>query len=303
MRKTNFIRILKSGWQSFWRNYWLTTATVAVMTLALLVVAGLSLFNVMMQSVSTDLQDRVDISVYFNQDIEETKILQVRQELVGLDEVKSVDYISQEEALKQFKEKHQDSKVLMQSLDELEKNPFQPSLNIKAKESSQYEAIANYLNQDRFGGLIAKVNYQQNRAIIERLTNLTSNIERGGIAISLVLGLLAILVSFNTIRLTMYTWRDEISVMKLVGASNWFIRGPFLVEGIIYGLSAALITLLLLYPALIFVSPRITSFLPGVDLLYFYQTNFWQFLVLMLGVGVLLGGVSSLIAIRRYLRV
>lgn len=303
MLKTNFIRILKSGWQSFWRNYWLTTATVAVMTLALLVVAGLSLFNVMMQSVSTDLQDRVDISVYFNQDIEETKILQVRQELVGLDEVKSVDYISQEEALKQFKEKHQDSKVLMQSLDELEKNPFQPSLNIKAKESSQYEAIANYLNQDRFGGLIAKVNYQQNRAIIERLTNLTSNIERGGIAISLVLGLLAILVSFNTIRLTMYTWRDEISVMKLVGASNWFIRGPFLVEGIIYGLSAALITLLLLYPALIFVSPRITSFLPGVDLLYFYQTNFWQFLVLMLGVGVLLGGVSSLIAIRRYLRV
>jgi len=302
MSKTTFFRIIKSGWQSFWRNYWLTTATVAVMTLALLVASFLMLFNVVTQAVGVNLQERVDISVYFNQDTAEAKVLQVRQELVGLKEVKSADYVSQDDALKQFRAKHQDSQVLMQSLEELQKNPFQPSLNIKANDASQYETIANYLGQDRFRGIIGKINYQQNKVIIERLTNLTRNIEAGGVAISLVLGLLAILVSFNTIRLTMYTWRDEISVMKLVGASNWFIRGPFLVEGIMYGLSAGLITLLFIYPVLWLVSPKITSFLPGVDLLYFYQVNFWQFLLLLLGVGITLGGISSLIAIRRYLR-
>lgn len=302
MFKINIFRIIKSGWQGFWRNYWLSTATVAVMTLTLLVIAGLSLFNVMTQAVVENLENRVDISVYFNQDTEETKILKVRQELVELSEVKSVEYVSQDEALRRFRERHKDSAVLLQSLQELDQNPLQASLNIKARYASQYEVVANYLSQDRFRGLVDKINYKQNKEIIERLTRLTSSLQRGGWTVSAVLALLAILVTFNTVRLTMYNWRDEISVMRLVGASNWFIRGPFLVEGIIYGLVAGGITLILLYPILYLVSPKVTKFLPSVDLLYFYQVNFWQFLLLLLGIGIILGGVSSLIAIRRYLR-
>ncbi len=301
MNKTLF-RIIKSGWQGFVRNYWLSTATVAIMILALMGIAGLALFNVMTQAVVANLQNRVDISVYFNTDTDETKVLSVRQELVELSEVKSVDYVSQDEALKRFRERHKDSPVLLQSLQELEQNPLEASLNIKANYASQYEAIANYLAQDRFQGLIDKINYKQNQEIIARLTRLTGNIQNGGIIISLFLGLLAVLISFNTIRLTMYNWRDEISVMRLVGASNWFIRGPFLVEGVIYGLVAGAVTLLLIYPILFLISPKVTNFLPGVDLLYFYQINFWQFLLLLLGVGVALGGVSSFIAIRRYLK-
>ncbi|MBU1102813.1 ABC transporter permease [Patescibacteria group bacterium] len=296
------LRILKSGFQSFWRNYWLTTATVAIMILALLGIAGLALFNVMTQAVVANLENRVDISVYFNTDTDEAKILSIRQELVELNEVKSVDYVSQEEALKRFQERHKDNPVLMQSLQELESNPLEASLNIKARNATQYEAIANYLAQDRFQGAIDKINFNQNKEIIARLTRLTGNIQNGGLLISVFLGLLAMLVSFNTIRLTMFNWRDEISVMRLVGASNWFIRGPFLVEGIIYGVVSAAATLLLIYPILYVISPKVTSFLSGVDLLYFYQSNFWQFLLLLLGVGVALGGVSSLIAIRRYLR-
>jgi cell division transport system permease protein len=302
MFKTTFGRILKSGWQSFVRNYWLSTATVAVMILALLMIAALALFNVTMQAVAIDLQNRVDISVYFNQDTEETKILQVRQELVDLTEVKSIDYVSQEEALKRFQEKHQEDAVLMQSLQELDENPLQGSLNIKARYASQYESIANYLNDERFKGLIDKVDFKQNKEIINRLSSLTSNMQKGGLVVSLVLGLLAILVTFNTVRLTMYSWRDEISVMRLVGASNWFIRGPFVIEGVIYGVAAGLITLFMLYPLLLLFSSKITGFLPSVDLLYYYQVNFWQFTLLLLGVGVLLGSVSSLIAIRRYLK-
>ncbi len=302
MLKTNLYRILKSGWQSFIRNYWLSTATVAVMVLALLVIGGLLLFNVMTQAIVNNLEGRVDVSVYFNRDIEEAKVLAVRQELVELPEVKSVDYVSQDEALKNFQERHKENAVLMQSLQELDQNPLEASLNIKANYASQYEKITNYLSQERFQGLIDKVNYKQNKEIIDRLTSLTGNIQMGGLLASLFLGLLAVLVSFNTVRLTMYNWRDEISVMRFVGASNWFVRGPFLVEGVLYGLSAALITILLIFPVLFLVSPKITNFLPEVDLLYFYQANFWEFLFLLFSIGIILGGVSSLIAIRRYLK-
>jgi len=303
MLKTTVWRILKSGWQSFVRNYWLSTATVAVMILALLVVSGLLLFNVVTQAVVNNLESKVDVSVYFNKDADETKILKLRQELVDLGEVKSVDYVSQEEALKRFRERHKDNSVLLQSLQELDQNPLQASLNIKAHYASQYEAVSNYLAQDRFQGVIEKINYKQNKDIIDRLSRLTGNIQKGGIVISLFLALIAVLVSFNTIRLTMYNWRDEISVMRFVGASNWFIRGPFIVEGILYGLCAAIVTIVLIFPVLYFVSPKITSFLPEVDLMYFYQSNFLEFLILLFSIGIVLGGLSSFIAIRRYLKV
>ena len=302
MFKATLRRIIKSGWQGFWRNAWLSTATVAVMILALLVIGAVALFNVMTQAVVANLENRVDVSVYFNQGTDEKKILSIRQELVELDEVKNVDYVSQEEALKNFRERHKDNPVLLQSLQELDQNPLEASLNIKAHYAFQYEAIANYLSQDRFRGVIDKISYKQNKEIIDKLTRLTANLRNGGLIVSFFLALLAILVSFNTIRLTMFTWRDEISVMRLVGAGKWFIRGPFLVEGVIYGLVSAGATLILLWPILYFVSPKITKFLPEVDLLYFYQANFWEFFLLLLGVGIIIGGVSSLIAIRRYLR-
>ncbi|MDD2753580.1 MAG: permease-like cell division protein FtsX [Candidatus Portnoybacteria bacterium] len=302
MFKTTLFRIVKSGWQSFVRNYWLSAATVAVMILALFVIAGLTLFNVMTQAVVANLQNRVDVSVYFNKDTEEAKVLSVRQELVALPEVKSVDYVSQGEALKRFQELHKNNQVLLRSLQELDQNPLEASLNIKANQASQYEAISDYLSQDRFQGIIDKINYKQNKDIIGRLTRLTGNIQMGGFVISLFLGLLALLVTFNTVRLTMYTWREEISVMRFVGADNWFIRGPFVVEGVLYGIASAMTTIIVIFPILYFISPKITNFLPEVDLLFFYQTNFWQFILLLFGIGIVLGGVSSLIAIRRYLK-
>lgn len=302
MFKTTLFRIVKSGWQGFVRNYWLSTATVAVMILALFVIAGLALFNVMTQAIVANLEGRVDVSVYFNKDTEEAKVLQVRQELVSLPEVKSVEYVSQDEALKRFEERHKENQILLQSLQELDKNPLEASLNIKAKSTTQYEGISNYLSQDRFQGLTDKINYKQNKDIIGRLTRLTGNIQMAGFIVSFFLGLLAVLVTFNTVRLTMYTWREEISVMRFVGASNWFIRGPFLVEGMLYGVVAAITTIILIFPVLYFISPKITNFLPEIDLFYFYQTNFWQFLLLLFAIGIALGGVSSFIAIRRYLK-
>ena len=302
MFTTNLKRIIKVGFLNFVRNSWLAAATISIIVLTLITITGLVLLSVVTQSIVANLQNKVDISAYFNSTASEKDILAVRDDLVKMKEVNSVSYVSKEEALKKFKEKHADNETLMQSLQELNENPLQASLNIKAQMASQYQGIVNFLEQDKYKSLIDKINYYQNEKVIARVSNLASTIGRGGLLASLILALMAIFVTFNTIRLTMYNWKDEISVMRLVGASNWYIRGPFIVEGVIYGVLAAFVALLIIYPTLYFISPKVTSFLPEVDLLYFFEINIGQILVLLVGMGVALGVISSAIAIRRYLR-
>ncbi len=302
MLKTILFRVIKTGLQNFWRNAWLSLATISVIILTLLVITALVLLNVVTQSVVENLQNKVDISAYFYSQTPEGEILAMRQELIGLEDVKSVEYVSKVEALNRFKEKHKDNPILMQSLDELDDNPLQASLNIKAQMATQYQGIVNFLEQQKYKSFLDKVNYHENKEVIDKLSNLAGNIGKGGIAVSLLLSFMAIFVTFNTVRLTMYNWREEISIMRLVGAGNWYIKGPFLVEGMIYGLVAAFVTLIVVYPILYLVSPKVTSFLPEVDLLYFFEMNLWQIALLLVGIGAALGSVSSAIAIRRYLK-
>lgn len=300
---TALIRVTKSGWLGFWRNRWLSVATVSVVSLTIFGITVLLLINVLIDSLITNLESKIDISVYFKLDTSEEKILETRDDLVQLNEVRSVEYVSTEEALRRFKERHQDNQVLMQSLDELDTNPLEAILNIKAQAASQYEAIANFFNQAHYQELIDKINYLENKAVILRLSSITRNIRQIGFITLLVLASLAVLVTFNTVRLTIYNFRKEIKVMKLVGASNWFIRGPFIIEGALYGITAAIITLIIILPILIYISPKITGYLPGTDLLYFYQTNFFGLFLLQIAIGIVLGTTSSWVAIRRYLDV
>ncbi len=298
---TTFVRIIKSGCTSFWRNKWLSSSAVSMMSLAILGITSLLLVNVLINSLTANLEDKIDISVYFNLDTPEDEILEARIDLVKLSEVRSAEYISTEEALKTFKDKHQDNNILMQSLDELDSNPLEASLNIKAQQASQYESIVGFFEQKKYSKIVDKINYLENKAVIARLTSITRSIRQIGLVILLVLAGLAVLVTFNTIRLTIYSSRREIKVMKLVGASNWFAKGPFIVEGALYGVIAAVISLFLLYPFLWYISPKITSYLPGTDLFYFFQANIIVLFLIQILVGVSLGTVSSLVAIRRYL--
>ncbi len=297
------VRVLKAGWSSFWRNKWLSSAAVFMMSLAILGISSLLMINVLINSFTNALEEKVDISVYFNLDAVEKKILEARGELVKLSEVKSVEYVSREEALSRFKEKHQDNEVLMQSLDELGNNPLEASLNIKAQETSQYQAIVDFFNQEEYQPIVDKINYLENKTVIDRLASITAAIRQVAFIGLLILVILAVLVTFNTIRLTIYSVRKEIKVMKLVGASNWFARGPFIIEGAMYGVAAAIISFLVLYPLLWYFSPKITLYLPGTDLLYFFQSNLIAIFLIQLGAGVILGTVSSLVAIKRYLDV
>jgi len=298
-----FKRIIKSGLKSFWRNGWLSVATISIMILTLLVIGTLLMLNVIASAVLLNLQEKIDISVYFKLEANEEDILVVKSQLEKLVEVERVEYVSRDDALERFRERHKDNPYLIQSLQELGENPLEASLNIKAQEASQYETISTFLEGIYYSNIIDKVDYRQNKEVIDRLSNLIANVKLGGLILSGIMILIVLLVTFNAIRLAIYSSRGEIKIMRLVGANNWFIRGPFIVEGILYGIISSLFTIGVLYPVFYFISPKISGFLPIEDFFVYFQANVWAFLVLLLVIGVGLGAISSFIAIRKYLKV
>lgn len=295
-------RIIRSGWLNFKRNNALSIATVLIMIMTVSVVTSLFLLQKMTQFLITTLEEQADISVYFKERTKEEEILKVVEEIRKIPETKSVEYISRDEALATFVERHKENPVLIESLIEVG-NPFLASLNIKAWQASQYEAIANFLEAGHFENLIEKVDYHQRKPVLDKLFSMTSGINRVGIALTIILASLAILVAFNQVRMAIYNSGEEISIMRLVGASDWFIRGPFLIQGIIVGFFAIIICFLIFVPLLYFLNPKIDLLLPGFNVFNYFLRNFGVIFLIQLSTGVGLGIISSLIAIRKYLKV
>ncbi|MDO8536707.1 MAG: permease-like cell division protein FtsX [bacterium] len=295
-------RILHYGFKNFWRNGWLSTATVAIMVLALLVFNGLILFRFIADEAASSIQDKIDISVYFKTNTDEDQILNIKQSLESLSEVKSVEYISRDNALAIFKANHASDTIISQGINELDVNPLEASLNIKARRPDQYAAIAEYLNTPNLANQVDSVSYSKNQVVIDRLTNIVNNVSRGGLLLTLVLALIAGLVVFNTIRLAIYSNREEIGVMRVVGASNSFVRGPSVVEGIISGVLAATISMLIAAPVAYFVSPHLKVFIPGLDLFGYFYAHIVRLFVYQLIFGVGIGSFSSFVAVKRYLK-
>lgn len=300
---TTLSRIFGSGIQVFRRNSWVSAATVFIMAITLFMFSGLFIFNFLTRQVIAIIQDKIDVSIYFVSQVDEGQILKARDILNQLPEVERVDFISRTEALERFQERHRGNEVLVQALEELGSNPFQASLNIKAKNASQYAAIATFIESSPFKDQIAKINFAENQLVIERLNRVVGGVQRAGLAVGLVLAVLAILVTFNTIRMAIYSFREEIGIMKLVGASNWFARGPFLVVGILAGVAASLVALTVFWPVVALASPKVAAFIPGVDLYGFVKAHFVTIFGLQTLVGIALGILSSWFAMNKYLKV
>ena len=300
---TSFKRIFQIGYKSFFRNISLSIATVSIMVMVVFLATMLFLFNSVSQILISDIQEKIDISVYFKEDTLVENIMEMKSNISKIPEVKNVEYVSKEQALETFIERHRDDPVLMESLTEVGKNPFLASLNIKAQQASQYEQVAKFLEGDSFKDSINKVDYYQRKPVIERLFSITSGINRTGITIGIVLGIIAILVVFNTIRITIYSTNGEISIMRLVGASNWFIRGPFLVQGVIAGVLATLIVLLITFSICYGFDSKIRILVPQISTFGIFISSFWTLILIQLLTGVGLGVISSMIAVRKYLKV
>lgn len=299
---TSFKRVIKNAFINFWRNGLVSLATMLVMMLAIFMAGSLFLFQVLLKSTLTEVEKKVNISVYFKTDAAESDTARLRDLVENLPQVRVVEYMSREEALRIFKERHRDNSLIASALDELDSNPLGANLRVQATNPSEYEGISRFLEEGDFP-FIDKVNYRQNKRVFDRLANVLSMTRRVGFGISLTLGFIAFLVAFNTVRLAIYNARDEISIMRLVGASSWYVRGPFLVEGIIHGVFASIAIAILFWPITLWIGPRAREFFGGIDLFDYYVSNIFQFFSLLLLVGIVLGVLSSFIATRRYLKI
>lgn len=304
---TKFKRIVRAGVFNFWRSGYVSLASIMVMTVTLSVIGAVIFIGAILGVTMQELRDKVDVNVYFVTTANEESILALQRRIEGLPEVQRVEYVSREQALAEFKERHANDQITLQALEELGDNPLGAVLNIKAKQPSQYENLANFLNEenDNQSGeakIIEKINYFENKTIIDRLSKIIDAVERLGMGVSIFLVVVSIIITLNTIRLAIYISREEISVMQLVGASKNYVKGPFLVTGVLVGLISGLLTILIFVPVLYFLGGITENFFIGLNIFEYFVRNFFQIVFIIIGSGIAIGGFSSLIAIRRYLK-
>ncbi|MFA4880827.1 MAG: permease-like cell division protein FtsX [Candidatus Doudnabacteria bacterium] len=297
-------RIFKMGVLNFWRNIWLSVATTLVMVLTLLSFSILFILNLMGNVAIQNIKEKIDVTIYLKNNPDAEKIDLLKQSIAEIDGVKSVEYISSEQALENFRQKHQNDRVIAEILKDFKDNPMEAVFIIKANDPQDYPEIAKRLEQERYQEFIRKVNYKDNQTMINRLTATAGSLAKIGIIISGVFAGIAILVMFNTIRLSIYSRSQEIEIMKIVGATNWYVRWPMIVEGILYGLIAAFISLVILYPVTRMTSPKIETYFQGygINLAQYFTSHLLQIVALQILVGVLLGVLSSAIAVSKYLK-
>jgi cell division transport system permease protein len=303
---TSLKRVFRSGFNGFWRNAFVSFTAIFVITVTLLVVGASILFKETLTVSLEQIQNKVDINVYMVTTAKEADVLALKNDLEQLPEVKEVTYTSREDALAQFRERHENDETILSALEELDDNPLGASLSIRAKQTSQYEGIAAFLkgrqdNESPDAPLIYRANFNQNKAAIDKLTSIISSVQRSTYVAMIVLVLASVLIAFNTIRLAIYTSREEIQVMRLVGASNMHIRGPFIIEGVLYGAISGIVALLILYPAVRWLQAPISSYFQ-FDILRYFMSEFPYLFFVLVGAGIVLGVISSVLAVARYLR-
>lgn len=300
----NFKRIINFALLDLNRNKGVSLAAVFVLVITISLITGLLFFQGVSQYFISQLQDKIDITAYFKEDAIEEDILKVKDEISQIPEVKDVEYVSREKALEVFTERHKNNPVFLNALEEVGQNPFLPSLNIKTKGTTEkYAQVSEVLESETFSPFIKKVDFSQKRDTIDRLFSITSSINFFSLILGVILVIVAVLVVFNTVKLAVEASKDEITTMRVVGAPDWFIKGPFIVQGALYGIIAFVICFVLSLVLSYFLASKLEIVLSGFNSFQYFLSHFWIFALAQLGSGVVLGVLSSLIVVRKYLDV
>jgi len=299
-------RIIREGLINFWRNKLVSFSTIVVMTMALLVTSSLLFLNATLDFSLQQLQDRVDINIYFFPDVPEAEIIALQEKVQLIPEVRDVQYVSRDQAFLDFQERHKDDDLINRSIEELGDNPLGASLNVRAFESTQYEAVIAAVESEPVvanSEFVERINYYDNKSLIERLNEFSSVVRIVAYAVSIFLGIIALLVVLSTMRIAIFAAKREITIKRLVGAEHRYTRGPFLVMGGLYGLFASVLTMIALYPATRWVGVYTKTFFGGMDIFNYYLINALPIFMVLVSIGMIIGIVSSRIATGKYLRV
>jgi cell division transport system permease protein len=298
------LRIIKFAWHDFFRNFWLSFVTLTILILALFSINLLIMFNLIADSAIQSIENKIDINVYFKSDINEDQVQNVQRYLQSLVNVKNVNYISRDKAFENFKQRHKDNPKIVESLKEIDENPLGASLIIKAKKTSDYPLILENLEDPQYDNLIESKDFDDHRLVINRITGITQKVNTGVIIIALIFTLISVLIISNAIKMAIYTHREEIIAMKLVGATNWFVQSPFLFQGVIFAFLSVVIIIVIIYPLLGLIQPYIAVLLENeFNIINYFNNNFTTIFGLQFLGALLINLLSSYWAVNKYLDV
>lgn len=302
MKFLKFKRAFLAGWISFRRNSWLTVATVGVLALSLFVIGSTLFIGMSAHALIRNIEKNVNISVYFKTSVTEEKITEIKNTLLSKSEIATVEYISREAALEKFSKDNEGNELIKEALNEIDENPLFSSLVLTAKDQSAYESLVKYV-EESFKNEIDRINYGKNKHVIDRLGKVIGTIQKVGLSAGLIFIVIATLVTFSAIRISLYARKKEFDIMRLVGASNLYIKIPSIFEGMFYGLFAALIAIFFILVVAYAGIPFIQEVIPKEEMTRFYWVNSWKVSGIVLISGLMIGVFSSMISIRKYLKV
>lgn len=299
------IRTTKFASLHFWRNLWISAITIFILTLTLFIVSLVATLNLLATQTIQAVEEKIDIDIYFKAGTDEKDILSAKLYLEDLPEVSTVRYISKEEALNSFKEEHANELDIQSALAELDNNPLPATLSVQAQTLDQYPTVITAFEASEYNSLVEDKNFSDHQAVIEQLSNITKRIYQGGLIVSAIFVLISVIMLYNTIRVAIYSHREELGIMKLVGATNWFIRMPFIFEGVLYAFFASLLAGGILAAVVFSAAPYINSFFTGYNfnLTVFFLQNFWLIALSQFVISLVLSVGSTMLSIGRYLKV
>ncbi|HVX23966.1 MAG TPA: permease-like cell division protein FtsX [Candidatus Saccharimonadales bacterium] len=302
-----FRRVLHTGVVNFIRNISLAVAAMAVMVVTLTIVLFSLITNATFENTITQITSKIDVSVFLKDADTPAQTSQLLSELRALPNVKSVKYLSKEQALQQYREQNAGNQQLLTAISETA-NPLPATILIKPNDLNKIQDIKDFLSKPSILQLQSDdPSYSGDRkAAIDKITHATDVLREIGVFAIIVFAVICALIIFNTIQMAIFNRRDEIQIMRLLGASTWYIRGPFVVESAIYGILSAVASVLIINAAFVAASSALqASSLGLLDIGYanrYFDNHFFLLLAIQLVLGIVLGAVSSIIATRRYLK-
>lgn len=300
-------RIFKNGAVNFGRNVWLAIAAIAMMGITLTILLFAVVANATFNHTITDLTSHIDVSVYLKKTVPDDQRNKLVKDLKGIENVKSVSYLSKDEVLKRYQQQNANNPLLLSAISQTD-NPLSAELHIKPKDPNQLQGIKDFLDKPSIAALQSDpTSYSGDRkAAIDKITRATHFFQQAGVIGIIIFMIISMLIIFNTIRMAIFNRRDELVIMRLLGASPWYIRGPFIVETVLYGAVAATISLIVCAALFAVASSTLQASSFGLlDISYsgnYFRSHLWQILTIQIGVGIIIGAASSAIATRRYLK-
>jgi cell division transport system permease protein len=294
-------RIIKFSFQDIVRNIWLSIVTIIILVLALFSVNMLLVVKIVGDTAVGAIKEKIDINLFLKSTAEEKQILALKAKIAAMEEVKEVTYISKADALENFKKNHEENPELLDALRELGNNPLTPSLIIKPKNLNSFDNLINKLNAIDDEAVESR-NFTNYKVMLNKINSITSKVSDAGLVMSAIFILITLLVVYNSVRVAIYTHRREIMIMRLVGASRWFIQMPYLLSSIIYTFIGILIIMAIFYPFIGLLQPYLEAFFVGynIDMLHYFYLNTFKIFGLEFIGAALINMFTSYLAVRKY---